>query len=180
MIGDGRPDVVAMLNIDLTAVGSWAERNNVVYASYQELAGMPKVYSILSGHVAAVNRFLAEDPALAPCQIRRFPGFCTRNWTPMTGRLRGRRKVTAADHKRALRRSGRGALRATPRACTRPRKSLTKTAARAASRPHSASPRPRPLKRGRQQHDGGCGSVGNTAGSRIAQCYVALRGNHGN
>ena len=72
VIGDGRPDVVAMLNIDLTAVGSWAERNNAVYASYQELAGMREVYSILAGHVAAVNRFLAEDPALAPCQIRRF------------------------------------------------------------------------------------------------------------
>ena len=72
VIGDGRPDVVAMLNIDLAAVGSWAERNNVVYASYQELAGMPEVYSILARHMASVNRFLAEDSALAPCQIRRF------------------------------------------------------------------------------------------------------------
>ena len=72
VIGDGRPDVVAMLNIDLAAVGSWAERNNVVYASYQELAGMPAVYSILARHMASVNRFLAEDSALAPCQIRRF------------------------------------------------------------------------------------------------------------
>ncbi len=72
VIGDGRPDVVAMLNIDLTAVASWAERNNVVYASYQELAGLPALYEILAGHVAEVNRFLAAEPTLAPCQIRRF------------------------------------------------------------------------------------------------------------
>jgi long-chain acyl-CoA synthetase len=37
--GHGRDFVTAFINIDLTAVGSWAERNNVVYASYQELAG---------------------------------------------------------------------------------------------------------------------------------------------
>lgn len=72
VIGDGRPDVVVMLNIDLAAVGSWAERNNVVYASYQELAGHPEVYAILTRHVSSVNRFLSEDPALAPCQVRRF------------------------------------------------------------------------------------------------------------
>ena len=42
--GDGRDFVAAIINIDLTAVGSWAERNNVVYGSYQELAGHPLVY----------------------------------------------------------------------------------------------------------------------------------------
>ena len=47
-IGDGRDDVTVMLNIDLVAVGSWAERNNVVYGSYQELAGHPKVYEMLA------------------------------------------------------------------------------------------------------------------------------------
>lgn len=72
VIGDGRDRVVAMLNIDLIAVGSWAERNNVTYASYQELAARPEVSEILAGHVAEVNRSLAADPALAPCQIHRF------------------------------------------------------------------------------------------------------------
>ena len=38
-LGDKRDFVCSMINIDLTAVGSWAERNNVVYGSYQELAG---------------------------------------------------------------------------------------------------------------------------------------------
>ena len=42
--GHGREYVTAFVNIDLTAVGSWAERNNVNYASYQELAAHPDVY----------------------------------------------------------------------------------------------------------------------------------------
>ena len=61
-----------MINIDLTAVGNWAERNNVVYASYQELAGHPLVYDMIAKHVAEVNRSLAEEPMMAGAQIRRF------------------------------------------------------------------------------------------------------------
>lgn len=70
--GDGRDFVCVMLNIDLTAVGSWAERNNVVYASYQELAGHPLVYDMLEKHVAEVNRALAADKHMAGAQIKRF------------------------------------------------------------------------------------------------------------
>ena len=70
--GDKRDFVAVMLNIDLTAVGSWAERNNVVYGSYQELAGHPLVYEMIAAHVAEVNRSLAEDKAMAGAQIKRF------------------------------------------------------------------------------------------------------------
>jgi long-chain acyl-CoA synthetase len=70
--GDKRDFVAVMLNIDLTAVGSWAERNNVVYGSYQELAGHPLVYDMLEKHVAEVNRSLAEDKIMAGAQIKRF------------------------------------------------------------------------------------------------------------
>ena len=42
-IGDGREFVAAMINIELASVGNWAERNNVSYASYQELAAHPRV-----------------------------------------------------------------------------------------------------------------------------------------
>jgi long-chain acyl-CoA synthetase len=70
--GDKRDFVGVMLNIDLTAVGSWAERNNIVYGSYQELAGHPRVYDILAEHVEEVNRSLAEEEAMAGAQIRRF------------------------------------------------------------------------------------------------------------
>jgi long-chain acyl-CoA synthetase len=64
--------VTCMLNIDLTAVGNWAERNNIPYASYQELAQRPEVYAICAGHVAEVNRALAAEPRMAAAQIRRF------------------------------------------------------------------------------------------------------------
>jgi len=70
--GDKRDFVCAMLNIDLTAVGNWAERNNIVYGSYQELAGHPRVYDMLAEHVEEVNRSLAEEKAMAGAQIRRF------------------------------------------------------------------------------------------------------------
>ncbi len=70
--GDQRDFVCVMINIDLTAVGSWAERNNVVYGSYQELAGHPLVYDMIEQHVAEVNRSFAADKMMAGAQIRRF------------------------------------------------------------------------------------------------------------
>jgi len=70
--GDKHDFVCVMLNIDLVAVGSWAERNNVIYGSYQELAGHPLVYDMIEKHVAEVNRSLAADKMLAGAQIRRF------------------------------------------------------------------------------------------------------------
>ena len=71
-IGAGREFVCAMINIDLTAVGSWAERNNVVYGSYQELAANPLVYDMIGRHIDEVNRSLAEEEIMAGAQIRRF------------------------------------------------------------------------------------------------------------
>ena len=70
--GDKRDFVTVMLNIDLTAVSSWAERNNVSYGSYQELAGHPQVYAMMEKHVADVNRSLAADKVMAGAQIKRF------------------------------------------------------------------------------------------------------------
>jgi long-chain acyl-CoA synthetase len=70
--GADRDFCTAMINIDLAAVGNWAERNNIAYSSYQELAAHPRVYAMVQGHVEEVNRSLATDPMLAGCQIRRF------------------------------------------------------------------------------------------------------------
>ena len=72
VFGANRDRCCAFVNIDLTAVGNWAERNNVSYASYQELAGHPRVLEIVQGHVEAVNASLAGDAMLAGCQIHRF------------------------------------------------------------------------------------------------------------
>ena len=70
--GDGREFAAAFLNIDLTAVGDWAERNNIAYASYQELAGHPQVYEMIARNVDETNRRLAREPMMAGGQIRRF------------------------------------------------------------------------------------------------------------
>jgi long-chain acyl-CoA synthetase len=70
--GDGRDMVCCFVNIDLTSVGNWAERNNIAYASYQELAGHQRVYEMIAGHVAQVNRDLAHEPTMAGSQIHRF------------------------------------------------------------------------------------------------------------
>jgi len=72
LFGNGRDRCVAFINIDLTAVGSWAERNNIAYASYQELAGHPKVLGAIQEHVEAVNRSVAQDEMLSGCQVHRF------------------------------------------------------------------------------------------------------------
>jgi long-chain acyl-CoA synthetase len=70
--GDQRDYVAAFVNIDLTAVSNWAERNDIVYASYQELAGHPLVYDMIEKHILDVNRDLAAEPRVAGACIRRF------------------------------------------------------------------------------------------------------------
>jgi len=70
--GQGQDFVTVFINIDLTAVGNWAERNNVSYGGYQELAQLPQVYDIIAGHVEETNRALAAEPMMAGGQIRRF------------------------------------------------------------------------------------------------------------
>ena len=70
--GHGRDYVAVFVNIDMIAVGDWAERRNVSYASYQELASRPEVYDLVQGEIEQVNRDLAADPRMAGAQIRRF------------------------------------------------------------------------------------------------------------
>ena len=72
VFGAGRDRCCAFINIDLTAVGNWAERNNIAYSSYQEISQHPMVLDILQGHVDAVNEIVAKDEMLAGCQIHRF------------------------------------------------------------------------------------------------------------
>ena len=55
--------VAAFINIDLDAVGDWAERRNLAYASYQELAAEDAVYDLVQGCIEQVNRDLAAEPA---------------------------------------------------------------------------------------------------------------------
>jgi long-chain acyl-CoA synthetase len=70
--GNDRDFVTAFINIDLQAVGDWAERNNIAYASYQELAGHPQVYGMIARNVDETNQRLSREPMMAGAQIRRF------------------------------------------------------------------------------------------------------------
>ena len=71
-IGQGRDYVTMLINIDLASVGNWAERNNIVYASYQELAGHPEVYKMIERRVDELNLSLAREPRMMASQIKRF------------------------------------------------------------------------------------------------------------
>jgi long-chain acyl-CoA synthetase len=70
--GDGRDKVCVMLNIDFEAVANWAERRNLPYAGYTDLAQKSEVYQLMLECVEKVNADLASDALLAGSQISRF------------------------------------------------------------------------------------------------------------
>ncbi len=70
--GDGRARASAMVNIDVQAVGDWAERRGIAYSGYTDLAAKPQVIELVRACVEQVNADLARDPALAGSQIHRF------------------------------------------------------------------------------------------------------------
>jgi long-chain acyl-CoA synthetase len=70
--GDGRERVCVMINIDFDAVGNWAERRNLPYAGYTDLAQKPEVYQLVKECVEKVNADLAADELLAGSQVSRF------------------------------------------------------------------------------------------------------------
>jgi len=70
--GDQRDRVCAFINIDMEAVGNWAEKRNLSYAGYTDIAQKPEVYELIRECVEQVNADLAADALLAGSQITRF------------------------------------------------------------------------------------------------------------
>jgi long-chain acyl-CoA synthetase len=70
--GHERDKVCAFINIDPDAVGNWAERRNLPYSGYTDLASKDEVYALVRECVDKVNADLAADPELANSQIHRF------------------------------------------------------------------------------------------------------------
>ena len=58
VVGQDRPFVAALVNIDLANVGKWAEARQIAYTTYTDLAQKPAVYELVSRHVDRVNRDL--------------------------------------------------------------------------------------------------------------------------
>src|SRR4029077_12468166 len=67
VFGHQRPFVAAIVAIDLTTVGNWAERHNLAYTSFQDLSAKPEVRRLIAAEIAEVNTSL---PAAA--RFRRF------------------------------------------------------------------------------------------------------------
>jgi long-chain acyl-CoA synthetase len=70
--GHDRDMVCAFINIDMGAVGNWAERRGIPYAGYTDLAGKPEVYELIQKCVEEVNEGLAKDAMVADTQVHRF------------------------------------------------------------------------------------------------------------
>ena len=72
LFGNNRDYSTAFINIDLDAVGNWAERKNLAYSGYIDLANLEEVYQLIKDCVDKVNLDLSQDSRLANSQIRRF------------------------------------------------------------------------------------------------------------
>jgi long-chain acyl-CoA synthetase len=70
--GDQRNEVMAFINIDFEACGNWAEKRNVSYAGYVDLAGRKEVIDLVRECIEQCNADLANDPMMSASQITRF------------------------------------------------------------------------------------------------------------
>ncbi|WP_211923372.1 AMP-dependent synthetase/ligase [Pseudoduganella ginsengisoli] len=70
--GHGRDQVCAFINIDMGAVGNWAERRGIAYSGYTDLASHPATYELMQECVEQVNAGLAAEPSMGNTQISRF------------------------------------------------------------------------------------------------------------
>ncbi len=70
--GDGRPEATMMVNIDVQAVGDWAERRGIAYSGYADLCAKLPVAELVRDCVGRMNADLAADPRLAGSQVHRF------------------------------------------------------------------------------------------------------------
>jgi long-chain acyl-CoA synthetase len=70
--GHGRDQVCVFINMDMEAVGNWAEKRNLPYAGYVDLASRDEVYELVRECIEKVNADLAAEPELAASQIHRF------------------------------------------------------------------------------------------------------------
>jgi long-chain acyl-CoA synthetase len=72
VFGHQRDMVCAFINIDMEAVGNWAERRGIAYSSYTDLAGKRETYDLIAECVEKVNADLAGEAMMAGTQVHRF------------------------------------------------------------------------------------------------------------
>ncbi|HEU4350500.1 MAG TPA: AMP-binding protein [Burkholderiales bacterium] len=70
--GHRREKVCAFVNIEMQAMGNWAEKRNIPYSGYTDLAARDEVYELVRECVERVNADLAQEAEIANSQIHRF------------------------------------------------------------------------------------------------------------
>ena len=93
--GHERDYTAAFINIDLDAVSNWAERNGIVYASYQELAAHPRVYGLIQGLHRPGERGSRRRSAALVVPDQALPRASQGASTPTTGSLPARARFAA-------------------------------------------------------------------------------------
>ena len=71
-LGNARNYVTVFINIDLEAMGNFAERIGLSYSGYTDLSQRDEVYDLIRQNVEEVNQDLTRDSNLVSSQIRRF------------------------------------------------------------------------------------------------------------
>jgi long-chain acyl-CoA synthetase len=102
--GNGRDEVCMFIDIDIAAVGNWADQHSISFSGHADLASRDEIHGLISQGLAQVNAELAREPALARCQIHRFlilPKELDADDGVLT-RMRTVRRDVIAEHYRAL------------------------------------------------------------------------------
>jgi long-chain acyl-CoA synthetase len=65
VLGQDRPWVGALINIDMANVGKWAENHQIGYTTYTDLAQKPQVYELVAEAVRQINKDLPRVARVA-------------------------------------------------------------------------------------------------------------------
>jgi long-chain acyl-CoA synthetase len=68
-VGKDRPYVIALIQIDYAFVGAWAEKRQLAYTTFTDLARNEKVYDLISEEVKRVNSSLPEAARIAKFRL---------------------------------------------------------------------------------------------------------------
>ena len=90
--GMKRDFVAVFIDIDYGAVANWAERRQIGFTSYTDLAQKPEIYDLIYDEILRVNKSLSEDEKLKNSQIKRYLLF-HKELNPDDGEITRTRKV---------------------------------------------------------------------------------------
>ncbi|GIR92932.1 MAG: hypothetical protein CM15mP93_11190 [Thiotrichaceae bacterium] len=61
VISDNNSQLSCLISIDPNSVNSWADRNNLRFTGYTELASKEEVYGLIKEHINKVNEALESE-----------------------------------------------------------------------------------------------------------------------